>query len=307
MSPSGQQHDDGSEEADAHLSATISATQHPHVHAILSAISSSAIEQLSSLLEQSSSDEAEKKAYPSPSREHMLGFAASQNQPLALSYLLRRSPSKEDVTPGLLRACSQHIECYKALIEIHPHALQFGLGHVGDIFGGAALDGNLEFMRYMANEKSWNIDINESEIFHRPTLQYLAEYGKIEVLRCMLTECAPERLRVRETDAIRAAIRGRNMDNLRCLLEHAPEGTKAVVDGWPVKESKYEFEVKERRERGWDVPNLHYAANVGNTEAIQILLDAGADVGLRDGEGKTAKIGTLVRNRKAVGSRCSIM
>jgi hypothetical protein len=73
-------------------------------------------------------------------------------------------------------------------------------------------------MRYAANESSWNIDISASEVFHRPALQYAAEHSQTRVLQCLLVECGHGRVRVSGTDVIRAAIRGKNMDNLRYLL-----------------------------------------------------------------------------------------
>ncbi|KAF7342340.1 ANK-REP-REGION domain-containing protein [Mycena venus] len=264
---------------------------HPHTKAILFAISSSNITALSSLLEKTDFDP---DACPGPPRERMLGWAAVENQPLALSYLFQLSPSKEDVTPQLLRCYVKHIECYKALVAAHPHALAFGFGHMGDVFGVAVLTRHLDFMcSYAANAPSWNIDLNKSEVCHRPVLEWTAEYGETRVLRCLLIECGRgELLRVRGTDAIRAAIRGRNMDNLRCLLDHSPEGPRAVVDGWPLKEGEYPWQLDKRRKDGWDVPNLHYAAAVGISEAVHILLDAGADPDLLDGNGRKADIAT---------------
>ncbi|KAJ7323886.1 hypothetical protein DFH08DRAFT_941373 [Mycena albidolilacea] len=253
--------------------------------------------EIQALLNQSDIDP---DAYPGPPRETMLLSAAYENQPISLAYLLQQSPSKEDVTPPLLVGCSDHIECYKALVAAHPHTLSFGLGHTGDVFGAAVLRGDLEFMRYAANESSWNIDISASEVFHRPALQYAAEYSQTRVLRFLLVECGQGR--------------GKNMDNLRCLLEHSPEGTKAVVDGWPLKLDEYPWELEHRKEFGWDVPNLHYAVAQGNAEAVRILLDAGANADLLDETGRKADIGIAAapkflgfRTHPGSARSCSIM
>ncbi|KAJ7875578.1 ankyrin repeat-containing domain protein [Mycena olivaceomarginata] len=299
------------QEPNADRNPSAAPVNHPHTQDILSAISSSNIPVLTALLKQSDIDP---DAYPGPPRETMLLSAAYENQPISLAYLLQRSPSKEDVTPPLLVGCSDHIECYKVLVAAHPHTLSFGLGHTGDVFGAAVLRGDLEFMRYAANESSWNIDISASEVFHRPALQYAAEYSQTRVLRCLLVDCGQGRVRVGGADVIRAAIRGKNMDNLRCLLEHSPEGTKAVVDGWPLKLDEYPWELERRKEFGWDVPNLHYAVAQGNAEAVRILLDAGANADLLDEDGRKADI-DIAAAPKFLGFRthtgsarsCSIM
>ncbi|KAJ6481504.1 ankyrin repeat-containing domain protein [Mycena vitilis] len=265
----------------------------PHTQAILSAISSSNVETLSSLLAQTNSDP---EAYPgSPSRQSMILRAAAGNHPRALSYLLQLSPSKDDVTPSLLQCCAKHIECHKVLIAAYPHALAFGFGHTAsDVFAYAVLNEDLNFIRYIANEQSVNIDLNQSTVLHRPALEWAAHSSGTRVLRCLLTECAAGALRVQGTDAIRVTIKYKNSDNLRCLLDHAPEGRRAVVDGWPLKEDEYPWELERRREMGWDVPHLHYAVTVGNQDAVRILLEAGADPNLLDGSGRKADIGKLV-------------
>ncbi|KAJ7676838.1 hypothetical protein DFH06DRAFT_1317448 [Mycena polygramma] len=285
----------------------------PHAQAILSAISSSDIETLSSLLAQTESDP--EVLYPSPPRESMILRAAAGNHHRALSYLLQRSPSRDDVTnPSLLRCCASHIECYKVLIAAHPHALAFGFGHMAsDIFAYAVLTEDFDLMRYIANEPSLDIDLNQSEVYHRPALEWAAQRRSTRLLRCLLTECAPGALRVQGTDAIRGAIKGNNSDNLRCLLDHAPEGRKAVADGWPLKEDEYAHQLERRREMCWDVPHLHYAVTVGNQDAVRILLDAGADHDLLDGSGRKAEFGklicpTLLRGKKSDKFlRCIIM
>lgn len=278
MSSEGEQ---STEQADT------SAADRPHTKTILSAISSSDIDLLSSLLTQTNDDPV---TYPGPPRAKMLACAADENQPLALTYLLQLSPSKQDVTPALLASCADHIECYTALVTAHPHALEFEIGHAGSVFALAVVRGDLEFMCYATNQPSWNIDLNTSHFFYRPVLQYSAEYSETRILRFLLTECAHGKLRIQGTDAIRAAIRGNRLDNLRCLLEHAPEGRKLVVDGWPVKQDESPWELEHRQKEGWDVPNLHYAAAKGNGEAVRILLDAGADPELLDGKGRKANI-----------------
>ncbi|KAJ7106696.1 hypothetical protein C8R44DRAFT_805694 [Mycena epipterygia] len=240
-----------------------------HGKAILSAISASDIVLLSSLIGQAHADP---KAYPTPPRQTMLTHAASENRPLALAYLLQSPSSQEDVTPPLLQCCAPNLECYKVLVAAHPHALAFGLGHTGDVFGLAVMRGDLDFMRYAANEASWNIDPNASELFHRPVIQMAAEFFQVHVLRCLLTECGV--VRVGGTYAIKAAIRGGRLENLRCLLEHAPEGTKAVVDGWP---SDFNPTMNGWQDKRWGVPNLQYAVALGKAEAVSILLSAGAD------------------------------
>ncbi|KAJ7506177.1 hypothetical protein B0H11DRAFT_1904073 [Mycena galericulata] len=246
----------------------------PHTQAILSAISSSNIILMDSLFGKTQSDP---KTYPSPARERMMGYAAMENQPLALSHLLQLPPaSRDDVTPQILNACALHIECYRALVTVHPHALAYELGHTGDVFGAAVFRGDREFMRVAANEPAWKIDPNACEVFHRPVLLVATNCDE-RVLRCLLTECGE--VRVRGTDAVRAAIKKCRMDNLRCLLEHAQEGTKAVAE--------------KRKEQGWDVPNLHYAAALGNVDAMRILLEAGADPDLEDGSGRKADISAV--------------
>ncbi|KAJ7473504.1 hypothetical protein FB451DRAFT_1249400 [Mycena latifolia] len=250
---------------------------------------------LSSLLVQTPSDST---AYAAPPRERMLLHAASENQLLALSYLLRQPTASEE------DACAAHLECYKALVAAHPHALAFELGHTGDVFGAAVFRGDIEFMRHAANEPSWKIDPNTSEVLHRPVLHVAAEHADVHVLRCLLTECGE--VRVRGTDAIKAAIRKGRLDNLRCLLEHAPEGGKAVVDGWPLNQDLDPWKISSRKDAGWDMLNLHYAASVGNDEAIRILLDAGADPDLRDEHGRTAADISRARTLRSRLSTCAI-
>ncbi|KAJ7503823.1 hypothetical protein B0H11DRAFT_330538 [Mycena galericulata] len=263
-------------------------SSNPHTQAILSAISSSNVALLDSLFAKTQSDP---ETYPSPAREQMIGIAAYDNQPLALSHLLQLPPvSRDDVTPQLLSACAEHIECYRALVTVHPHALAYELGHTGDAFGFAVLRGDCEFMRVAANEPAWKIDPNVCQVYHESVLLWATGCDE-RVLRCLLTECGE--VRVRGTDAIRSVIKKRRMDNLRCLLEHAQEGTKAVVDGWPLPQDPYPWQPEQRKEQGWDVPNLHYAAALGNVDAMRILLEAGADPDLEDGSGRKADISAV--------------
>ncbi|KAJ7686959.1 hypothetical protein B0H17DRAFT_1136623 [Mycena rosella] len=257
----------------------------PHTQAILFAIASPNIAVLSSLLAQTHSDP---KVYPAPPRDRMLYHAASEKQSLALSHLLQLPPaSQHDVTSPLLVACADDLECYKALVAVHPHALAFDLGHAGDIFACAVLRGDLAFVRHAAKEPAWNIDPNVSRWFGRPVLEAAAEACDARVLCCLFTECGAV---LRGTDAVKAAIRGRRPENLRCLLDHASEGRAAVVDGWPLDDDP-ELDPERviwRKRAGWDVPHLHYAVSIGDDEAVRILLEAGADPELRDECGRTA-------------------
>ncbi|KAJ7628839.1 ankyrin repeat-containing domain protein [Roridomyces roridus] len=259
--------------------------ENPHTKRILSAISSSNTALLDSLLAQSDSD----ASAPSPPRSTMLHKAAASNQPVALLHLLRMPcASPSDVDPPLLRTCanSEHLECFKALISVHPHALSFGFGHMGDIFGCAVLYGDLDFMRYAANEPAWKMDPNTADTMHRLPIEWAASASDVKVLRCLMTECGE--VRVRGTNAIKEALTRGRSDILECVLEHAPEGARAVVDGWPLDEDLPCWELERRRERGWDAPNLHYAATLKKRWAVRILLEAGADPNLEDGQGRKA-------------------
>ncbi|KAJ7053508.1 hypothetical protein C8F01DRAFT_1166626 [Mycena amicta] len=222
--------------------------------------------------------------------------------PSPLSHVL----ASKEVTPGLLWACSEDFTAYKALIAAYPHAIDFGLGHVGDILGFAVERADTAFIYAMLHEPGWNIDPNKSEAWHQHILEYAAESGRNDAaaLRCLLIDCADIviPLRMKGTHAIKAAIRGRRMDCLRLLLDHAPEGRKEVVDGWPLRDGLHSWEITRLTELGWNVPNLHYAVKMGAEEAVRILLEAGADPNIKDGMGNRVDVSMFVEDKKGQGS-----
>nr|GAT47488.1 predicted protein [Mycena chlorophos] len=215
--------------------------------------------------------------------------------------------SADVVTPALLLSCVDSFSAYHDLITAHPDALAYGLGHTGDVLGWAVIRGDCEFIRRMLHEPGWDIDPNTCEAFHRPVIEYAAANAKEEVLRCLLVECADivRPVRLRGTNAVRAAIGQRKNENLKFLLEYATEGRndRLVVDGWPLKKGLQGWEMEELQGKGWNVPNLHFAVGKGNMEAVKILLQAGADASVEDLKGQTVDVSEILRELQLEGNQ----
>ncbi|KAF7304453.1 ANK-REP-REGION domain-containing protein [Mycena chlorophos] len=218
------------------------------------------------------------------------------------------NPTSADVvTPALLHSCVDSFPAYHDLITAHPHALAYGLGHTGDVLGWAVIRGDCEFIRRMLHEPGWDIDPNTCEAFHRPVIEYAAAHAKEDVLRCLLVECADivHPVRLRGTNAVRAAIGQRKNENLKLLLEYATEGRndRLVVNGWPLRKGLQGWEMEELESKGWDVPNLHFAVREGNMHAVKTLLQAGADASVEDLKGQTVDVSEILRELRLEGNQ----